>query len=239
MPLADFEVFLTNFRQRLASSSLRTVPGASSDKLSPALRQIRKHSAEGLLGDAGFLKRVHRMIEGYARQVQKKEEMMSTHRSLAAAVKQVRYAQNTLCTLQRQVKDIDERLKEWLGLAKREDLYEVLKSLAEARLTIESFERDLVSNLPAHKTKPHYRVPKWESLIEVYDHRAAQLLEKAAMQALWTKIKQELETLLSGKKISAATRFTIMSALLEAAGIRIEPSALKQHFYAQKKARTT
>lgn len=232
-----FRNFQKDFTQRLASRSLRAVPGESINKDSPAIRQIRSRGVTELLKNHRFLRSVHRLVKNYTSRVQQKEEMISTHREFTSAVKQVRYAQRTLRTLQSRVRDIDQRLEPWLGLTRRDLFYEILEKVEDAARVMEKFESELVSSLPTHKRKPYYRTSKWESLIELYDHSSADLREKRTMQRLWTQINQKLLVLLTGRKISAMTRFTILSALLEAGGIgSIEPTALKQHFFEQQKA---
>lgn len=52
--LSEFEAFRNRFTERLSASSLMMVPGASSDKISPEIRQIRRQSATEQLLDRRF-----------------------------------------------------------------------------------------------------------------------------------------------------------------------------------------
>ncbi len=111
----------------------------------------------------------------------------------------------------------------------------VLENLQGATWFAEKAEATLAEILPPNRQKPHYAKSKWESLLEAVDHSLERVRPKEIEHRLWkqldTSLRQHLKI-----KVNAMTRFTIVSILLEACHSRwVEPSAIKQHFYEQKR----
>jgi hypothetical protein len=248
--IAKFSTFRDEFLNALSLSDFgeEKIDSTSSDKKSAGAKEIERTGVYRVLRVVTFLRPIHRLMRECIRLTEEQKRIRQLSSKSGRAIKKLRNVQATLQRMQAGVEDVENRLKEIAALDLRELLYKVRKDLELIQADVSDLEKSHVARIHPQlrakhdKTSPHqlkFELPRWKSLLPPYEYPLSSLKKRATQQWLVEKLYRVLRKRLKERdmKLSKATRYRVISALMDAGGLpHVAPDTIKEYFAEKRKS---
>jgi hypothetical protein len=173
-----------------------------------------------------------RAVTERARLEAEKPKVHHVARTARPIVRDYRYAQKRLERIKRELEEFNSRYDKLFEPQLKEHIHSAIEHVDVFKCLIADREKLWISRVHTKLRKPRDIPSKWDPLLKGYEYELDSLHARAADQWLWRVLYYYLGQLdgSTGKQLSDMTRFKLISAVCNAAGIgRVEPTAIKEY----------
>ena len=235
--MVSFESFKAAFLAQLSGDHFGGDPqDIKPGKLSAAAKELKRKQTHPLLSAPEFLNSMYRLLQEHHRLVDEQQKIRSGTQDATRTLTKFLNARRSLSSIHRRLKVVQDNMGRLLDLGIWARLYAALDNFESE---VHEREKSFVANLHPAERKPYQLKPKFENVLKSYNYSLATLKKKAPDQWLYESLDSALVLALHRCRISAMTRYRIMSALLSAAGVIVKPITIKQYFQEKRRASTT
>jgi hypothetical protein len=233
-----FETFRDKFLQLISSPHFGDPPHHQQRKTnlkeSVAYRELRKTDLSLQLCSATFLHAFHQLIREHARLETEKQKVRDAASTARAIMGRYRYAQKRLKRIKRELEEFAAKYGDLMEPQIKQPVYSVLQQIETVGATLREREKVRVSWIYPKLRSKKDETSKRDALIILkdYDYDLESLNSRAADQWLWQAVYHQLGLLKGNprRSLSDMTKFKLISAVCEAAGIYpFQPTAIKEY----------
>jgi len=230
-----FETFRNTFLRLISSPHFgepREYQPRDANSTSPAYRELQKTGLLSSLRSVDFLLGLHQAVGDHARLEAEKPKVRQVARTARPIVGDYRYAQQRLERIKRELEEFNSKYGKLFEHQVNEHIHSALEHVDVFKCLIADREKRWISRVHTKLRKPKDVPSKWDPLLKDYEYELDSLHVRAADHWLWRVLYHRLGQFngSTSKQLSDMTRFKLISAVCEAAGIgRVEPTAIKEY----------
>jgi|SRR5579862_6366356 len=227
--LISFDDFQKSFLGKLGSPDFGNLPYSEPNEPSAATKELQKKRGYDIF-TREFLSSIYQILcehDGL-----KKEQIVvrATATELNPKLAALRNEMVAVQAIKKRLEDSESNIK---GLHLAEARNRLNAALLDYESEIQKRQAYFNSMVNPAARNPNLGKVRFEPVLKPDKYSLPTLKKKAPDQWLYRQLDQTLEAEMQPLHISAATRYRVMSALLETVGVDIQPITLKQIFSPQ------
>lgn len=245
---ATFDDFGREFLRLLASPDFGEKPYAVMGKQKgAAAKEIARAGIVAMLSRGTFLRSSHRALKEHVRLVKEQDNVRRAAHDAGKKIKRLRDAQQTVATLQRKIRALDQNLSEIVAESVRQHFDNAHRQLEQASCRLLGVEKHFGSSVHPEERGKHdknasgknkYKLG-WKPLLRPFDYDLDTLRKKAPEQWLFETLNVKLKHIFrrASTTVSDITRYKIIAAVMGSGGLgAVNPEKIKEYFIEKNKA---
>jgi hypothetical protein len=230
----SFRSFQVAFFGIIESRTFGEPLGSDTKKESPACKELRRSGLLVALTSDEFCVLVYRL----SRECRRLEaERIKLHQVTGRMRPAIHRYQSAIGRLENCVQQLSEFEEKYGALVEHQVIQKISSAVSLIHAVASELDRrtkTLISNVHAEHRKDKDEPSRWELLFKFYEYNLKQLGVKATDQWFWCSVNNALLELAKdhkGGSMSAMTRFKLIAAISDAAGLgKVPPTTIKQFF---------
>jgi hypothetical protein len=223
--MVTFEEFQKAFLGNLRSREFAREPYSQRGAKSPAAKELELKRAYDVFSHP-FLMSVYRLLIEHSRLANEQRKIDELAKRNRIKLIKLGNAIETVMAVKKRLRGVQGNTQ---GLIEPEVWERVQRALSDCESEVRKAQVYWASVLHPDKRGAYSSKVRWEHVLKLYKYDLPSLKKKAPDQWLYQTLNDELIKALAKSKISAMTRYRIMSALLSAFGLKAEPGTLKSY----------
>ena len=183
--------------------------------------ELRKIDFLSFLQSRDFLRDIYQLVQEHARLESEKPKVAEVAGKARLIVGRYRNAQKRLRRTEQELKEFEEKYGDLIESPLKYHIDSAVDNIRIIEELMAQRAKTWVSKVHSKSRKPKGKPSKWEVLLKGYDYELKSLHLLASDHWLWQVLNRTLDSFVarSGKKLSDMTRFKLISAICQAAGI--------------------
>lgn len=229
--MLTFDSFQSSFLNRLTSKDFgalpySNVPGAES----PTTKEFKRKNAYEVFSGPLLLE-IYGLLSEHARLINEQSKIFAITDINRPTITKLRNARRTIAAIGKKLKAVKENTG---GLIDAGAWSRICKALKDFDDEVRDIQWRYVTRLHPAERKSDGKLGRWDSILKLYNYEFPTLKKKTPDQWLYDALDSLLIHELAQLKISAITRYRIMSALLSTYGMEVAPSTFKLRVRSRK-----